>query len=256
MIHGGGVLFAKSIRAWRTDVLALPAGGNAASLSGTLYAYSPHVLARPRDWGPDVAVTGYWFLEKGDWTPPVGLAEFLAAGEPPIYVGFGSMPGSDPERLTGLVLDGLRQAGKRGLLATAGGALTTDVSDDRVHVIREAPHDRLFPFVGATLHHGGAGTTGAALRAGKPTAICPFLGDQPFWARRVAALGVGPQPLDKRAMSADDIAAALLAMDDPGMRSRAADLGRAVRAEDGVSDAVRFIEDRLARTLHIHTNFA
>ncbi len=156
------------------------------------------------------------------------------------------MPGSSPERLTGLVLEGLRRAGKRGLLATAGGALATSASNEYVHVIAEAPHDRLLPFVSATLHHGGAGTTGAALRAGRPTAICPFIGDQPFWARRANALGVGPKPLDKRTMTVDDLASAFMAMDNPAMRSRAAELGAAIRAEKGVEQAVGFINDRLS----------
>ena len=131
------------------------------------------------------------------------------------------MPGADPERLTALMAEGLRRAGKRGLLATAGGALGRIDGANDLHVIAGAPHDRLFPLVHATLHHGGAGTTGAALHAGKPTAICPFLGDQPFWARRVVALGVAPRALDKRKMTADDLAAAFRAMDDPAMRARA-----------------------------------
>lgn len=164
---------------------------------------------------------------------------------PPVYVGFGSMPGSDPDRLTQLVVEGLRRAGKRGLLATGGGALgQLEVGND-MHVVASAPHDKLFPLVHATLHHGGAGTTGAAIRAGKPTAICPFIGDQPFWARRVAALGVGPGALDKRRMTAEDLAAVFRSMDGPQMRRCAADLGAAIRAENGVAAAIDFIEQRL-----------
>ena len=154
---------------------------------------------------------------------------------------------AEPERLTALVAEGLRRAGKRGLLATAGGALGRIDGSSDLHVIAGAPHDRLFSLVHATLHHGGAGTTGAALRAGKPTAICPFLGDQPFWARRVMALGVGPRALDKRKMTAADLAAAFHAMDDPALRARAAALGAAIRSEDGVGGAVAFIEENLRR---------
>jgi sterol 3beta-glucosyltransferase len=115
-----------------------------------------------------------------------------------------------------------------------------------MHFIAGAPHDRLFPLMQATLHHGGAGTTGAALRAGKPTAICPFIGDQPFWARRIAALGAGPAALDKRKMTADDLAGAFRAMEQPAMRQRAAELGAAIRGETGVEQALDFIEGRLA----------
>lgn len=241
MIHGGSVMFGKTIRAWRMDALGLPARGKVAPLTGTLYGYSPHVLQKPHDWGADVAVTGYWFLDKPDWSPDGELAAFLTAGEPPIYAGFGSMPGVDPQRTASVVVEGLKRAGKRGVLATAGGALGQIEPSQHIHVITGAPHDRLFPLMHATLHHGGAGTTGAALRAGKPTAICPFFGDQPFWARRVVALGVGPKLLDKKAMTADDLTAAFLAMDNPDMRVRAADLGAAIGAENGVDAAVRFI---------------
>jgi UDP:flavonoid glycosyltransferase YjiC (YdhE family) len=245
MTHGGNVLFAKTVRAWRVEALGLPARGKAAPPAGTLYGYSSHVLPKPADWGRDVAVTGYWFLDTPDWTPDADLAAFLAAGEAPVYVGFGSVPGVDPKELADFVAEGLKRAGKRGLLATVGGALGEVASDPNVHVIAGAPHDRLFPLVDATLHHGGAGTTGATLRAGKPTAICPFFGDQPFWARRVVALGVGPQPLDKRKMTADDLATTFRAMDDPAMRTRAVKLGAAIRSEDGIETAIQFIEKRV-----------
>ena len=249
MIHGGGIIFSRALRQWRADTLGLSARDKPAPLAGTLYGYSQHVIPKPPDWGADIAVTGYWFLDAPEWRPDADLAAFLAAGEPPVYVGFGSMPGAEPERLTALVAEGLRRAGKRGLLATAGGALGRIDGSSDLHVIASAPHDRLFSLVHATLHHGGAGTTGAALRAGKPTAICPFLGDQPFWARRVMALGVAPRALDKRKMTAADLAAAFHAMDDPALRARAAALGAAIRSEDGVGTAVAFIEENLRRRL-------
>lgn len=159
------------------------------------------------------------------------------------------MPGTDPERLTDIVIAGLRQAGKRGLIATAGGALGKAAKSDDVHVIAGAPHDQLFPLVHSTLHHGGAGTTGAALRAGKPTAVCPFLGDQPFWARGIVRLGVGPKPINKRNITADVLAATFRAMDDEKMRMRASVIGHEIQKEDGVGNAISFIEERLAETL-------
>ncbi|GHC68611.1 glycosyltransferase [Limoniibacter endophyticus] len=244
MIHGGKVIFSKTIQAWRDEALDLPARGKPARLTGTLYGYSPHMVPKPSDWGPDVAVTGYWFLDTPDWHPDAELAAFLAAGEPPIYVGFGSMPGVDPD-LTGLVIEGLRRAGKRGLLATGGGALEQARASHSLHVIAGAPHDHLFPLMHATLHHGGAGTTGAALRAGKPTVICPFFGDQAFWARRVQELGVGPKPLDRRKMTADDLATAFLACDEPAMRAQASALGDALQAENGAGTAAAFITSRI-----------
>lgn len=244
-VRGGDLLFGRSIRSWREASLGL--AGRRPGTSGaaaTLYAYSRHVVPVPPDWGRDVLVSGYWFLDDEDWRPPPALAAFLAAGEPPVYVGFGSMPGLDPKGLVAVVAEALARAGKRGLLATGGGAMAADDAPGHVRIIAEAPHHRLLPLVGATVHHGGAGTTAAALRAGKPAAILPFFGDQPFWGRRIAALGAGPPPLDRRALSVESMAAAITAMDDPRMRRRSAALGAAIRQEDSTAAAAGFIEDR------------
>ena len=244
-IKGGQLLFAKTIRAWREEALRLPGRGNRpVRSSGTIYAYSPHVVPVPQDWDDDVLVSGYWFLDAPDWRPPEALAAFLEAGEPPVYVGFGSMPGLDPEGMTGMVIEALARAGKRGLLASGGGALRAENLPPQVRMIAEAPHDKLLPLVSGVIHHGGAGTTAASLRAGKPITICPFFGDQPFWARRVAELGVGPPPLDRRILSADRLAAAVAAMDNQAMHERARVMGALIRAEDGVAAAVNFLESR------------
>lgn len=248
MIHSSRFLFPGITKAWRKESLGLLPDQRQVGLKGTLYGYSPHALPRPTEWGDDVAVTGYWFLNSPEWEPDAQMRSFLSAGQPPVYVGFGSMPASDPQQLTKLVIEGLRRAGKRGILATAGGAICTAEVGTDMHFITGAPHDRLFPLVDAVVHHGGAGTTGAALRAGKPMAICPFIGDQPFWARRMKALGVGPTILDKRKMDADAIAGALGALDELAVRGRASDLGQAIRREDGVTSAIDFIERRLTKT--------
>lgn len=246
--HGAAVMFGKELRAWRAangiDPRTKPSGR-----AGTLYAYSPAILPAPPDWGTDVLVSGYWFLDTPDWTPDRALADFLRAGDPPVYVGFGSMPGLDPQRLTAAVSEALARTGKRGLLATGGGALGSASSSAHIHLIGGAPHDRLLPLASAAIHHGGAGTTAASLRAGLPTAIMPFFGDQPFWARRVQQLGVGPAPLDRKRLTVDAVAATLAAMDDPGMRQRAAAIGTEIRREDGVAAAIGFIET-CARSLN------
>ncbi|MEH7872199.1 glycosyltransferase [Rhizobium laguerreae] len=187
-------------------------------------------------------------LDCKNWRPPDDLAAFLAEGEPPIYVGFGSMPGVGPGRMTATVVEALASQGKRGILALGGGALAADHKSGHVHVVRDAPHDWLFPEVSAVIHHGGAGTTAAALRAGKPMIICPFFGDQPFWARRVTDLGVGLS-LDRRALTVESLTDALAAMDDPLMRRQAAAVGSRIRDEDGVATAVGFIE-AAANKLH------
>ena len=247
MIHASRFLFPSIVRAWKRKVLGLDRGERPTVQRGTLYGYSPLALPRPNDWGNDVAVTGYWFLDSPEWEPDPALRSFLSAGEAPVYVGFGSMPSSDPVRLASLVIDGLRRAGKRGLLATAGGAILPIDPGGDMYFIARAPHDRLFPLVDAVVHHGGAGTTGAALRAGRPMAICPFIGDQSFWARRMKDVGVGPIILDKQKMDADALATALRAMDSQVVRERASELGYAVQAENGVASAVEFIERQLTK---------
>ena len=242
-IRGADVLFGQIVADWRRASLNLTVRPRRRP-SSALYAYSPLVASVPADWGHDVLVSGYWFLDHDRWRPSAQLEAFLNAGAPPVYIGFGSMPGIDPARLAALVVQALAKTGKRGLLATGGGALELANAPCDVHVIAGAPHDRLLPRVSATLHHGGAGTTAASLRAGKPTAICPFFGDQPFWGRRVAQLGVGPPPLDRRTLSVESLVAAIIRMDDPQMRQRAGALGAAIRDEDGVATAVHFIERR------------
>jgi sterol 3beta-glucosyltransferase len=244
-LQGADWLFGRQIGNWRQDVLGLSARRRSRA-AGVVYGYSRHVVPVPPDWGQDIMVSGYWFLDSPGWQPDDALAAFLDAGEPPIYVGFGSMPGLDPQAMATIVVEALARAGKRGLFATGGGALAGNGLPRTVHVIDAAPHDQLLPRVAAALHHGGAGTTGACLRAGRPAVICPFFGDQPFWGRRVAALGAGPPPLDRRRLTADGLAAAITATDSPQMRGRAAAIGAAIQAEDGVAAAVRFIEDRVA----------
>ena len=248
MIRGGGVIFARSIRKWREQSLGLNPSDRVRPPVAVLYGYSQHLLPKPADWGEDAHVTGFWSLEAPDWTPDPQLAAFLAAGDAPVFVGFGSMPEADPQGLTDTMVAGLRMAGKRGLLATPGGALVERDHGPDMFTIEGAPHDRLFPMVHATIHHGGAGTTGAALRAGKPTSIVPFLGDQPFWARRVAAIGVGPKGLKKKDLSPEAIAEAVRAMDDPALRLRAQQVGAAIRAENGAARAVDAKEARLSVT--------
>ena len=208
-----------------------------------LHVHSRHVLPRPHDWGARERITGYWFTAPEDaWQPPEDLARFLAAGPPPVYVGFGSMPAQDAGRLTRCVLEALRATGRRGLLATGWGGLEGLGASDRVHVLEAAPHSWLFPRCAAVVHHGGAGTTHEGLRWGRPSVVCPVFGDQPFWARRVQALGVGPAPLPQKRLGAAALAAALAATDDRELQARAASLGAALRTEPGVAAAVEAIE--------------
>ena len=241
------LLFRKELQEWKERTLGLARGGRPASPLGTLYAYSPKVVPKPADWGDDVVVAGYWFLDNPDWSPDPGLSAFLASGDQPIYVGFGSMPGIDPQELTAMVVEALSRTGKRGLLATGGGALVADTMYSHAYMVSNVPHDRILPLVSAAIHHGGAGTTAASLRAGLPTTIMPFLGDQPFWGRRVEQLGVGPRALDRKTLSIESIAEAIFAMEAPVMRQSAEAVGIAIRAENGIRAAADFIERSFER---------
>ncbi len=231
------------INPWRDASLGLPR----LPLRGrrpdgpVLACFSPAVVPRPADWGPGVHLTGYWFLDEPEWEPPAELAEFLAAGPAPVYVGFGSMVPKDSAMTDLTVRTALKLAGVRGIVQ--GDPAT---SDEHVLAVRDVPHTWLFPRMAAVVHHGGAGTTAAGLRAGVPTVVCPFFGDQPYWGERVAALGAGPRPLPFRAMTVPRLAAKVrCAVQDPDVADRADDLGRRIRAEDGVARAREVIDTLL-----------
>jgi sterol 3beta-glucosyltransferase len=205
-----------------------------------LSAYSPSVIPHPPDWPETVHVTGYLFQEtQPEWQPPPDLQAFLDGGAPPVYIGFGSMGGQEPEALTTLIIDALEQCGQRGLLLTGWGGLRAARVPDSVFVIDAAPHPWLFPRMAAVVHHGGAGTTAEGLRAGVPNVIVPFILDQPFWGARVDALGVGPAPIPRKRLTAARLAGAIRqAVTDDSMRQRAQTCGRAIRSEDGIGNAV------------------
>jgi sterol 3beta-glucosyltransferase len=209
-----------------------------------LHAMSRYVVGQPSDW-PDTAVmTGYWFLDRPQsWTPPAELDAFLQAGPPPVYVGFGSMAGRDPERLASIVVDALQKAGVRAIIATGWGGLKTESLPDSILKIDQAPHEWLFPRMAAIVHHGGAGTTAAALRAGKPSIIVPFFGDQPFWAKRVHEIGAGTRPIPQKKLTRENLADALATVTGSAeMRRTAEDLGQRIRGENGIGAAVASIE--------------
>jgi sterol 3beta-glucosyltransferase len=208
-----------------------------------LYAYSPAVVPKPHDWPAWCQVTGYWFLDSpADYQPPEPLAKFLEAGPPPVYIGFGSASAETVDTLTKNVLCALQMTGQRGLLVSGWAGLGQARLPETVLRVDAAPHDWLFPRMAAAVHHGGAGTLGASLRAGLPTIVTPFNFDQFGWGAQVARLGVGPKALPFRNLTAEKLAAAIhTATTDQAMRARAAALGRQIRAEDGVGRAVEVI---------------
>jgi sterol 3beta-glucosyltransferase len=209
-----------------------------------LSAYSPTVIPHPRDWSHHVHITGYWFLSAcSDWQPSVELESFLEEGEPPVYVGFGSMSGRNPEYFTKVVLEALQKSGQRGVIATGWGGMSVMSVPASVLVLDAAPHGWLFSRMAAVVHHGGAGTTAEGLRAGVPAVIVPFTVDQPFWGNTVKALGAGTEPIPAKGLTADKLAEAIQrATGDPKMRQRAESIGRLIRSEDGIGNAVEIVK--------------
>lgn len=249
---GGGMwlLLRTALNRARRDVLGLPPlpiyGSIASFLAPRLCldGYSAHVAPPPPDWNAHHHVTGYWFLNSdSNWTPPPGLIDFLAAGPPPICVGFGSMHNRDATRVTEIVLRALERTGQRGILLTGWEGMVKVPKSDLLYSVAEAPHAWLYPQTAGVVHHGGAGATAAGLRAGVPSLIVPFMCDQPFWGRRVHALGVGPKPIPRRKLSVEKLAGGIgLMVSDEVIRRRATDLGARIRAEDGVVRAAELLE--------------
>lgn len=217
-----------------------------------VYGYSRHVAPVPPDWGDWLYVTGYWFLDADDsWRPPADLVAFLDDGPPPVYVGFGSMVDQEAEAVTKIVLQALASSGRRAILLGGWSRLGQGKLPESILRVDWAPHSWLFPRMAAVVHHGGAGTTAAGLRAGVPDVIVPYFADQPFWAGRVRALGVGPEPIPRQKLTAERLAEAIeSASMDEEMGRRARELGRKIQAEDGVATAVPLIE----RLLREHQN--
>lgn len=248
----------RPLNRWRTTRLGLPplrSTGEAVNPdrnpgTPTLYCYSPALCPKPPEWGETHHVTGYWFLESAaEFQPPADLQRFLASGTPPVYIGFGSMSDRNPERLTRLVLRALELTGQRGVLDTGWGGVKQLPSSDHIFYLDgNIPHDWLFPQMAAVVHHGGAGTTAAGLRAAVPTIITPFSVDQYGWADLVAKLGVGPRVVNNvKKLTAEKLAQAInRAVNDDVMRARVAALSEKIRAEDGVARAVEVIERHAA----------
>jgi sterol 3beta-glucosyltransferase len=209
----------------------------------TVVGCSPQVFPRPADWPEHVVETGYWFLdEEQGWTPPPGLLAFLQSGPAPVYVGFGSVGAAQAGQTTRVVLEALRRAGQRGILASGwGGLAQAEPLPEDVYLLESAPHAWLFPRMAAVVHHGGAGTTAAGFRAGVPSAIVPFANDQFAWGRRAYELGVGARPLPRKRLSAEGLAAAIQAALSAEVKAAAQALGEKIRAEQGAELAAEVI---------------
>jgi sterol 3beta-glucosyltransferase len=249
-------IFGKTLNVWRSRqglprLRSYPEMVSPAQAAGspTLYPYSPAVLPKPADWPETDHVTGYWLLRApADWELPRDLRDFLDSGPPPVLFGFGSMTGRNPQKRTREVVRALELSGHRGVIVTGGGgALTRIDAPSSVMFIDNAPFSRLFPRMAAVVHHGGAGTTATALRAGVPSIMMPVGFDQFAWAQIIERLGVGVDGGRMSRLNAERLSRSIAkAINDEGMRRRVADLANQIEGEDGIARAVAILERHAA----------
>lgn len=214
--------------------------------------WSPGLIPKPADWGPEIDIAGFVFLDlASSFKPPEMLAKFLEAGEPPVYIGFGSIVVDDPDKFTSLIFEAVAKAGVRALVSKGWGGLGDEShTPDNVYMLENTPHDWLFPRVSAVVHHGGAGTTAIGLKCGKPTMIVPFFGDQPFWGEMVARAGAGAhQATPYKRLTADVLAEGIKQCLTSEAKEAAETIANSIAEEgDGAKNAV----DSFHRHLPMH----
>jgi sterol 3beta-glucosyltransferase len=210
----------------------------------TLVGVSTQVFAKPRDWPANVHATGYWFLDaEPGWQPSAELNAFLDDGAPPIYIGFGSVGSQIEAEIAGkIVVDALQLVRKRGVIATGWGGILAKNLPETIHLLESAPHAWLFPRMAAVVHHGGAGTTAAGFRAGVPSVFVPHGNDQFAWGYRAWELGVAAKPIPRKDLTAKKLADAINRSLKDDILNASSALGQRIRAEDGLSEAVKWIE--------------
>ncbi|KAH7360873.1 putative glucosyl/glucuronosyl transferase [Rhexocercosporidium sp. MPI-PUGE-AT-0058] len=200
------------------------------------YCWSPALISKPKDWGPHISISGFYFLNSTpSYTPSTSLQAFLDAGPPPVYIGFGSIVLDDPNAMTELIFEAARKTGQRVLLSKGWGGMGADELrvPDGIFMLGNVPHDWLFKHVSCVVHHGGAGTTAAGITAGRPTVVIPFFGDQLFWAVMVARAGAGPSPIPHKQLTAEKLASAINFCLKPTSLESAKELANKIAAERG-----------------------
>jgi UDP:flavonoid glycosyltransferase YjiC (YdhE family) len=212
------------------------------------YCWSPALIPKPADWGDYIDISGFFFLNlASNYTPPPDLAEFLAAGPPPVYIGFGSIVVDDPNAMTKMIFEAVKKTGQRALVSKGWGGLGADEIGvpEGVFMLGNCPHDWLFKHVSCVVHHGGAGTTAAGIAAGQPTVVVPFFGDQPFWGAMTARAGAGPFPIPYKDLDSDKLANSIKEALKPASLERAAELAKKVRSEDGTEGGAQSFHKQL-----------
>jgi sterol 3beta-glucosyltransferase len=207
-----------------------------------LCAWSPSLIPPSSDWPARVHVTGWYFLDPDrEYSPPPELKKFLASGLPPVCVSFGSMMHRETREIDRVVRESLSLTDNRGIILS-GWSQVENQSSDKLLCLDAAPHDWLLPRCKMIVHHGGAGTTSAGLRGGIPNIVVPFMADQPFWGKRVHAVGAGPKPIPVKQLSTRKLTRAILEAESEAYRECARAIGQRIRNENGVRQAVSYIE--------------
>lgn len=236
--------FRKATNDARAKVCDLPERRENWTRHPILYGISPSLLPRPADWPSFAQVCGQLVQPTRQWTPPEALGTFLNAGEPPIYVGFGSMTGFNREQMRDAIVHAV--AGRRTVFYPGWSGIDTSSLPANFFVLGDTPHDWLFPRTSLVIHHGGSGTTHSAARSGVPSVVIPFAGDQPFWAERLCRAGVAARISNAKSVDAGSLSRAIAFAQRDEVISRARALGERMRAEDGPATAVAFIEKIMA----------
>jgi UDP:flavonoid glycosyltransferase YjiC (YdhE family) len=226
-----GLPFRKNLIAQATD-----------EAPGALLAFSPSLVPADPAWQGRYHLTGNWILDEPSFVPSPELERFLAAGAPPVVIGFGSMAGNDGAALTDHIVEAVKRTGRRVILQTGWSQLGGRELPEGILRVDYVPHGWLFERAAAVVHHGGAGTVHAVARAGKPQIVVWHMADQPMWSSLLHRRGVAPKGRRFHRLSGAWLAQAIEQAHDPGMVERARALGDQIRREDGVGDAVRLVE--------------
>ncbi|HET6501744.1 MAG TPA: glycosyltransferase [Amycolatopsis sp.] len=216
-----------------------------------LHGFSEHVVPRPRDWRPGLELTGYWWPQSpSSWEPPAELVDFLDAGPPPVFIGFGSNVVGLGDHYSELLIEAVRKAGVRGVVQADWDGLAA--AGDDVIAIGEAPYEWLFPRMAALVHHAGSGTTAAGLRAGVPAVPVPNVVDQFLWAKRLVTLGLAPEKIRQKRLTADRLAAAIReVVGNPDYRLATQAMAAKLKDEDGAVPVIDLV-NRLTSTTARH----
>jgi sterol 3beta-glucosyltransferase len=211
-----------------------------------LVSCSNFVFPRPKDWNENIHQNGYWFVEEQvEYTPPKELLEFLAKGDKPVYIGFGSVFNTDQkDKIVKLIIEAIHKCGKRAIISGMG---SIENLPETIISIGSVPHSWLFKKVSAVCHHGGAGTTAAGFKAGVPSVIIPFSNDQFAWAHRSYDLGVGSKPIYKKDLTADKLAGAFEFALSHDIVTNSKNLGQNITTENGARDCAQVIVSCLER---------